>query len=196
MSRPICFWHFDCYNCFFAILAINAYARIEKTKQDAEEIEKVRYEAETHLWNIGGITKTIYEVAIDMVEMSGRSNKDEKSQNIIKKRRQKIYRDYYRLGLKPFLFHDEERIDLIINLRKDLKGLEEDDLKKDLDELERICVSDTESPQMKNVAKEVYNSIKHPKPTIIHQSRCGCIKLRIKTFFKGQCELFKGLFQG
>ena len=174
---------------YFAVLAINAYARIEKTKQDAKEIAKARNEAETHLMNIGGITKTIYEVAIDMVEMSGRSNKDEKSQNIIKKRRKNLYRDYNRLGLNPFLLSNEERMSFIRNLRSFAQ-------EEDIEELEKICKSKTESPEIKRVAKEVLDSFNSSKPTIIHQSICERIKSRLNTFFNGQCELFKELIRG
>lgn len=170
---------------FFAILAINAYGRIEKTKQDAEEIEKARDKAETHLKNIGGVTKTIYEVALGMVELSGRINKgDEKIININKKRRHELNRGLYCLGLKPFLLSNEERMSFIRNLRAFAE-------EEDLDELEKICKSDTESPEIKRVAKEVLDSFNSSEPTIINRGRWECIKSRLNTFFKGLCDLFR-----
>lgn len=171
---------------YFAVLAIKGYEKISRIKDFEKSIEWFK---KVTLQNLGSATKTAYEVAIEMVEIYGRSNKDEKSQKKYKKQRLNFKRDYYRLGLKPFLLSNDDRISFISNLRAFAE-------EEDLEELEKICNSNNELPEIKRVAKDVLDSFNSSEPTIFNQSRWGCIKSRLKTFFKGQCDLFKGLFRG
>ena len=174
---------------FFAFHAVDAYSKVREFNDKLEEQKKILESSIDVVSKVGPAVKTSYEVAIEMVDMLGRSNKDEKSQKKYKKQRLYFNRNYNRLGLNPFLLSNEERMSFIRNLRSFAQ-------EEDIEELEKICKSKTESPEIKRVAKEVLDSFNSSKPTIIHQSICERIKSRLNTFFNGQCELFKELIRG
>lgn len=180
---------------FLVLLAIEGYGKIEKIKKVAKVSEDAHSDLISHLRGIGDVTKIIYDVAIEMTNTLGRSinrERDEKSFNIYMNRLASFQRGYYRLGLKPFLLSDEERVSLINNLAIDK---DEEEIENNKKELKKLFNSTDESPQVKEAARRVLciidNAHTSSLPSDITNSSWSD---RIKSFFKGQRRLFKELF--
>ena len=173
---------------FFVVLAIEGYGKITRIKQIAEESEEAHNFLISNLNNIGGVTKTVYEHAINLINTLGRTaNYDEKTKY---KKQQKYYkRELYRLGLNPYLMSEDERIDHIRNLSTFANDEDEYERNKDINELKKICESDTESPNVKKIAKWVLDSFNYSKnhsqyANINSKSWSEWIKSKVKKFFK------------
>lgn len=187
---------------FFVVLAIEGYGKITRIKQISEDSEEIQSFLKSNLKGIGGATKSIYELAINMLETIGRTpNINEKKVTKYRIQRNYCRRELYRLGLNPYLMSEDERIAHIRNLSTFANDEDNDERKKDINGLEKICKSDTESPKVKEIAKFVLDSFRnsdnHSQPTNINpQSWSERIISKLKNFGKGQLRLFKELFGG
>lgn len=179
---------------FLVVLAIEGYGKIEKIKTAAKVSEKAHSDLISHLRGIGDVTKSIYDVAIEMTNTLGRSinrDSDEKSFNILMNRLKSFQRGYYRLGLKPLLLSDEERVSLINNLAIDK---DEEEIENNKKELKKLYNSTDESPRVKEAARLVLSIIDNAQTSSLTSDITNSSWWeRIKSFFKGQGRLFKEL---
>lgn len=145
---------------FFVVLAIDAYGKIREIKNDAKDVYSMRNTAVHACRGIGKTSLTCYDCTLNTIEITLSflnrrylDEKDKKALELYKKWREDYKRKRARLGLSPFLFEDNIRQELILNLASSGK-------REDIQNLEDLCNSRNESDVMKSTAKMIIEELK------------------------------------
>lgn len=144
---------------FFAILAVDAYGKIEAIKRDANDAKQYRENAKQYsedaclrLKKIGDVSIATYEYAINLIEkLRQNSNRDQKTKERYRKWREETYRNLYSLGLNPLLLDEGKRVDFIKKLSS-FAGEEEIKILKEI-------LNSNESKEIKDAASLVIKQI-------------------------------------